>query len=68
MDNTNNWRVKATPPEKEGNYLVYLSRKEIVVGQYKDNSWYYLDSEDRYWYDCSNLLTYWMPLPKPPGE
>lgn len=68
MDNTSKWREASTPPEKEGNYLVYLSRKEVVVAVYEKNSWYYLDSEDRYWYNCSRLLTHWTHLPKPPGE
>ena len=70
MDNENNWRDASTKPEQEGNYLVHLVEGDIVIARYNSlaDDWYYLDQNDRYWYDCSNLVTHWMPLPKPPGE
>lgn len=70
MVDTNNWRDASSKPEHKGNYLAYLVKGDIVIARYTTlaEDWWYLDQDDRYWYDCSHLITHWMPLPKPPGE
>lgn len=70
MVDANNWRDASSKPEHEGNYLAHLVEGDIVIARYTTlaEDWWYLDQDDRYWYDCSQSITHWMPLPKPPGE
>ena len=59
--------VKDRLPEKDGVYLVYCDRESVF------SAWYERGREHSEWTDdyegyCDLDVTYWMPLPEPPGE